>query len=401
MTPAAKNSGSGRLLIFDDDDAVAQTLGLIAARMRFDVRIVGRSEQFVRQLETWAPTHIALDLVMPRMDGVQVLRLLAELRCQAMIIITSGVDSRILDAAQRSAESFKLNIAGVLPKPFNQATLSALLSKQPAAVGRAAPTLARAPSALSEITEAMFRRALERRELELAYQPKVNCSTGRVAGFEALVRWRDPDAGLVMPDRFIPLAERSDLIDLLTKQVCDLALRWTAHSLSSSDLTISVNISPRNLKDPGLAEWLSELCQEIGFDPARVILELTETSAMEDVGTSLALLTRLRMKRFHLSIDDFGTGYSSMVQLVRLPFSEMKVDRSFVINAARSQESRTVIKSIVDLGHGLGLSLTAEGVEDEETLKFLKEIGCDLAQGYHMARPMPGDQALSYSNSRV
>lgn len=118
---------------------------------------------------------------------------------------------------------------------------------------------------------------------------------------------------------------------------------------------------------------------------------------MEDPVTSLDLLTRMRMKDFQLSIDDFGTGYSSMLQLVRLPFSEIKVDKSFVISAARSQESRTLIKSIVDLGHNLGLRATAEGVEDQQTMDYLKEIGCDLAQGYLVARPMPGDQALAWA----
>jgi EAL domain-containing protein (putative c-di-GMP-specific phosphodiesterase class I) len=336
---------------------------------------------------------------MPDMDGVEVLRLLAERHCRSMIIITSGVGSRILDAAQRSAEGFKLNLAGVLPKPFNSATLRELLGRQPSAP-EGPPTSVRAAVILGEITESEIRGALERRELELAYQPKINCETGRVAGFEALVRWRDPVAGLVMPDRFIPLAERSDLIDVLTKQVCELALQWMARAPIPPDRTMSVNISARSLKDTRLAGWLSDLCEKLGLDPARVILELTETSAMEDPAASLALLTRLRMKRFHLSIDDFGTGYSSMAQLVRLPFSEIKVDRSFVMNAARSRESRTVIKSIVDLGHGLDLSLTAEGVEDAETLKFLEDIGCDLAQGYYIARPMSGEQALSYYNSR-
>ena len=169
-----------------------------------------------------------------------------------------------------------------------------------------------------------------------------------------------------------------------------------AGSLESSDLTMSINISARNLKDTRLADRLSDLCGRLGVDTGRVILELTETCAMEDPVASLALLTRFRMKHFHLSIDDFGTGYSSMIQLVRLPFSEMKVDKSFVINATQSLESRTVIKSIVDLGHSLGLTVTAEGVEDAGAVKFLEDIGCDLAQGYYLGRPMPGDRIASW-----
>jgi len=134
--------------------------------------------------------------------------------------------------------------------------------------------------------------------------------------------------------------------------------------------------------------------------PERLIFELTETSAMEDPVASLSLLTRLRMKGFQLSLDDFGTGYSSMLQLVRLPFSEIKVDRSFVMTAARSQESRTVIRSVVDLGRSLGLKSTAEGVEDAQTLGYLNEVGCDLAQGYFIARPMPAEQAAAWAKLR-
>jgi EAL domain-containing protein (putative c-di-GMP-specific phosphodiesterase class I)/CheY-like chemotaxis protein len=396
---AAEAAAKGRLLIFDDDEAVGATLALRVSRMGMETRTVTHVEAFLHELESWAPTHIALDLIMPEMDGVQVIRLLAERRCQAMIIITSGIGSRILDAARRSAEAYDLNIVGVLPKPFNSATLRALLARRPV-TPRARPAAA-APAASGQITEADLRQGLQRRELELAYQPKIVCGTGQVAGIEALARWRRPTGEIVMPDRFIPIAEGGELIHELTDQVCDLALRWMAGSAAASDLTMSVNISGRNLKENGLADRLSSLCADLVLDPARVILELTETSAMEDPAASLALLTRFRMKGFQLSIDDFGTGYSSMAQLVRLPFSEMKVDKSFVIDAARSKESRTVIKSIVDLGHSLGLTVTAEGVEDMETLRFVEEVGCDLAQGHHIAPPMSGDQVAAWIASRA
>jgi EAL domain-containing protein (putative c-di-GMP-specific phosphodiesterase class I) len=152
--------------------------------------------------------------------------------------------------------------------------------------------------------------------------------------------------------------------------------------------------------DIHLADVLTSLCREYLVAPERVVLELTESSAMVDPILSLDLLTRLRVKGFQLSIDDFGTGYSSMVQLVRLPFSEIKVDRSFVMQAEQSQESRTVIKSIVDLGHSLGLVVTAEGVEDLSTLNYLNSLGCDLAQGYFIARPMAGEAARAWVEKR-
>jgi len=164
---------------------------------------------------------------------------------------------------------------------------------------------------------------------------------------------------------------------------------------------LSVNISARTLTDFQIVDRIAARCLETGIDPALVSLELTETSAMEDPVMSLDLLTRFRMKGFQLSLDDFGTGYSSMLQLVRLPFSEIKVDKSFVMTAMRSQESRTVVKSVVDLGHSLGLSVTAEGVEDVQTLDYLRSIGCDRAQGFFIGRPMNEDAVATWRAERI
>jgi EAL domain-containing protein (putative c-di-GMP-specific phosphodiesterase class I) len=234
----------------------------------------------------------------------------------------------------------------------------------------------------------------------LAYQPKIECRSGATAGFEALVRWKHPDRGIVMPDDFIPLAENAGLIDALTAQVFDQSLEWFSQSFPQSNPKLSLNISAKSLVDIQMADHLSALCHRFQIDTERIVLELTETSAMVDPILSLDLLTRLRMKGFQLSIDDFGTGFSSMVQLVRLPFSEIKVDKSFVMQAQNSSESRTVIKSIVELGHSLGLLVTAEGVEDLDTLNYLNTLGCDLAQGYFIARPMWGEAARNWVEQR-
>ncbi len=390
---------SDRLLILDDDLLVGQTLAYMAEDIGLDTRLTSTPDEFFTVLGRWAPTHIAVDLVMPNMDGVEVIRLLAERRCQAKIIISSGVGSRILDAARRSAAEHGLDIAGVLAKPFLQATVRRLLTTR----GRddaMRVVRKRGPELQFEVTEAGLRQALDGHELQLVYQPKIECKTGAVAGFEALVRWHHPVAGIIMPDQFIPQAENWHLIDALTRQVSDQALHWLSQSFPKSPLSISINISARTLVDFQLADFASDLCSQLMIDPGRVIFELTESSAMTDPVAALGLLTRVRMKGFHLSIDDFGTGYSSMVQLVRLPFSEIKVDKSFVMPAAQSQEARTVTKSIVDLGHSLGLLATAEGVEDASTLEFLNAIGCDLAQGYFIGRPMPANLVHDWLGNR-
>ncbi len=402
-----KGMDDRRLLILDDDPMTGKTIQQIAEFAGLEVCFTPDPNRFFALLHDWHPTHIALDLVMPTMDGMQVMARLAKLSCRAKIIITSGVGSRVLDAAGRSATEHGLDIAGVLAKPFSPPQLRAMLLGHGGAVS--SPLSAEAPAYPPEITLADLHQALNRQEFVLAYQPKVLCATGELAGVEALVRWAHPSYGLLPPGRFIPLAESCDLIDRLTDQVIDQALAWfeplcagaTQLSPTTRDrLMLAVNISARTLTNVALFERVQERCQGHRVHPTRLIFELTETSAMDDPVASLNLLTRLRMIGFHLSIDDFGTGFSSMLQLVRLPFSEIKVDKSFVMTAMTSSESRTVVKFIVDLGHSLGLRCTAEGVEDAKTLEYLTNIGCDLAQGYYIARPLTGDDFCLWLASR-
>jgi EAL domain-containing protein (putative c-di-GMP-specific phosphodiesterase class I)/FixJ family two-component response regulator len=390
---------NGRLLILDDDPAVGATIKSMAAIIGFEARVEVDPEIFFGLLDDWSPTHIALDLVMPEMDGVQVLVELANRRCDARIIITSGLSGRVLEAAGRSAHEHGLNIVGVLSKPFLAAALRDMLLAAPEKVSAKAALGARVParkknSDTFEISDDELKRALASHEMRVVYQPKVECATGCLAGLEALARWAHPRFGLIMPDQFIPFAEESGLIDALTDEVLDQALDLLCTQFPGRPacISMSINLSAKTLTDPAFVDRVTDRCSSRDIDPGRLIFELTETSAMEDPVTSLALLTRMRMKGFQLSIDDFGTGYSSMLQLVRMPFSEIKVDKSFVITMRQSRESRTVVKSIVDLGRSLGIKVAAEGVEDSDMLDYLKQIGCDLAQGYFIGRPMQGDQ---------
>jgi EAL domain-containing protein (putative c-di-GMP-specific phosphodiesterase class I)/ActR/RegA family two-component response regulator len=398
-----------RLLILDDDAHIGKMVQLIAESVGLTARFMTTTVEFFHAVDEWHPTHIAIDLVMPEMDGVEVLVKLADRNCRAKIIITSGVGTRVLDAAGRSANEHGLDIAGVLSKPFSPRTLRALLVGAPGTDDKrnSASLYTPAPSDSSHASESIareLRHALDRRELTLVFQPQIHCSTGAIAGFEALVRWSHPTRGTVMPGEFISCAETHGLIHELTDQVLDLALEWYAQRFAGSELTIAVNLSCRTTSripfldeaagtgsDFSLVDSITALCRKTGMKPECLILELTETSAMDNPVMTLDLLTRLRMKGLQLSIDDFGTGYSSMLQLVRLPFSEIKVDKSFVTTATRSTESRAVVESIIGLGHSLGLRMVAEGVEDAETMQYLRDVRCDRAQGYFIARPMPGE----------
>ncbi len=392
-----------KLLIIDDDDMIGQTMSYIARSIGIEAHATSQPDEFFEQVESWKPTHIALDLVMPDMDGVEVLVELAKRECSAGIIITSGVGPRVLDAARRSAGEHGLNIIGVLSKPFSPALLRQMLTTEVNAVDGSGFASTRGKGRDIEVGE--LAEAIENGEIELAYQPKVWCNSGLLAGFEALARWRSPQRGMVMPGQFIPVAESGDLIKRLTLEVMDLAMEWMSESLDDSQadeddwLSMSINISALTLDDPHFINHVTTQCKRFGIAPGRLIFELTETSAMQDPVTSLDLLTRLRMKGFQLSIDDFGTGYSSMLQLVRLPFSEIKIDRSFVMSASRSTESRAVIRSIIELGRSLGLRTTAEGVEDAETLEYLKELRCELAQGYFISKPLSGAEASSWAEN--
>jgi EAL domain-containing protein (putative c-di-GMP-specific phosphodiesterase class I) len=398
------------MLILEDDLHVGRVVKLTCESGGLESRLLTDPALFFRAVDEWKPTHIVLDLVMPDMDGVQVLTQLASRHCTAKIIIISGMGVRVLEAAQRAGSERGLKISGVLSKPFTGAALRKLLDATHNLLGHGTPAPAvagrRKGSTSSNPTKTELRRALDNQEFKLVYQPKIECATGRLAGFEALARWVRPDGNTIMPDRFIPQLERRDLIDALTEAVLDQALPWFSGYLaavpqghgaqsaaggSATNPTLSINFSAKTFTDDAFLDRVTARCLKLKIAPHRLIFELTERNSMDDPTESLSLMTRVRMKGFHLSIDDFGTGYSSLLQLVRLPFSEIKVDKSFVVSAHRSTESRTVVKSIVDLGRSLGLISAAEGVEDADTLEYLKEIGCDLAQGFFIARPMEGD----------
>jgi len=237
-----------------------------------------------------------------------------------------------------------------------------------------------------------LRRALAGSELFLHYQPKVSLSTGDVCGVEALLRWQHPERGLVPPDAFIPLAENTGLIGPLTAYVLDLALAQARRWLDAgAPLQVAVNLSARNLLDDELDRLVADLLDRHGV-PARLLtLEVTESAIMSEPVRAKAVLERLHALGVPLSIDDFGAGYTSLGQLKDLPVSELKVDRSFVLTMRSDGSNSTIVRSVVELGHNLGLTAVAEGVEDRETLEQLTGFACDVAQGYHLSRPLTAD----------
>ena len=245
-----------------------------------------------------------------------------------------------------------------------------------------------------------LRKAIDDATLSVAYQPMIDLSRETIVGVEALLRWTHPTQGPIGPDVFIPLAEHSGLIGRVTTYVLEAAAEQ-AHAWREAglDLTVSVNLSVRDLQRPGLAATVAGTLQAHDVPADRLRLEITEGSVMDQPDRALATLQELAAVGVGLSVDDFGTGYSSLAYLQRLPVNELKIDRSFVLGLAQSASDGEIVRSTVGLGHNLGLSIVAEGVEDESSLSFLREVGCDIAQGFFIAKPMPADSLTDWATT--
>lgn len=255
-------------------------------------------------------------------------------------------------------------------------------------------------SGLALIAE--LKQALKARQLILAYQPKISLKSGRVTDVEALVRWKHPQKGLIPPADFIPAAEHTGLISQITSYVLDVALvdaaRWRTAGL---DLSVCVNISARDLHEPGFASKVKSAVKRHGGTPSRLTLELTESVVMEKPEHSIGLLEEFSTMGIQVSVDDFGTGYSSLAYLKRLPINELKIDRAFVKNMIGSKDDALIVKSTIALAHELGLRVTAEGVEDALTFEELRRLDCDKAQGFRIAKPMAADALEKWATSRI
>lgn len=247
--------------------------------------------------------------------------------------------------------------------------------------------------------ENSLRRALERRELRVFYQPKVSLVTGRIVGVESLIRWEHPDRGMLVPGAFIGIAEETGLIVPIglwvLEQSCRQVLRWQAELPQIGALNVAVNLSGRQLSHPDLVADVAGVLESTGIDPKQVELEVTESVLMDDVEASSVTLSELRDLSVHLSVDDFGTGYSSLAYLRRFPVDKLKVDRSFVSGLGQDESDSAIVAAVINLAHTLGLEAVAEGVETADQLLGLRQLGCDLAQGFYMARPMPDEQLLN------
>jgi EAL domain-containing protein (putative c-di-GMP-specific phosphodiesterase class I)/DNA-binding NarL/FixJ family response regulator len=340
---------------------------------------------------------VLADLEMPHMDGVELIQHIATLPHPPALIIASSQQGALIGAVETMVQALGLPLLGAFCKPLSEEQLAeALMRYHPDT-----HPLIRSHGELTPVSAQELATAITERKLVPYYQPKFQLASGEAHSVEMLARWLRPGRGQVSPAQFIPLAETHALIHDLTLSLIEQALadasRWHAdgHALS-----IAINLSPLLLSQPHFLGDAIDLVDQFQVPPDKIIWEITESALVADIPTALGLLVRMRLKGFGLSIDDYGTGFSSMQQLSRIPFTELKVDRTFVHGASKRPRLQTILQSALDLAHKLNLRTVAEGIEETADLELLRQLGCESAQGYLLAKPMSADAMLTWLAQR-
>ncbi|WP_255991820.1 EAL domain-containing response regulator [Chitinolyticbacter albus] len=376
------------------DDSAVQRQHSVALCRELGLGCIYEAANGVEALETLAhlpfpPRVLVIDLEMPGMDGVELIQLLAQRNLHVPLIVASSRESALISSVETMVRALGMQVLAALQKPLNLPQLAAALQRY----GGPAATAAGPRRKEAEFGVAQLQAALEQDQIVAHYQPKVDVRTGVIKGVEALARWPLADGSMIPPDRFIPVAEQHGLIHALTMkiagQACGQIARWNKHGLR---LSVAINLSPVLLDSPDFVGEAAELLEHHALGSDQVVWEITESSLVANLGAALGILARLRLKGFGLSIDDYGTGFSSMQQLVRIPFTELKIDRSFVHGAADRHHLRVILQSALDMANRLSLVTVAEGVETIEDWRLLQDFGCTLGQGYLIAKAMSGDE---------
>jgi len=369
-----------RVLVIDDEEDICEILAEVAESRGFEAATLSDPSMVAAKLDTFKPDVIMLDLMMPGTDGVELLRLLVDRVKNAKICLMSGSDSRVLNSARRLGSAHGLDVVAAFEKPIDMALLRSTLDQIAGTTNKEADSVDVA-------------QALALGQLILYYQPVIEIATRRVKGVEALIRWAHPTRGILLPVDFLDDIVKEGLMPAMTEHVIATAINQAAKwHHAGENLTVSVNVTASSLLELSLPDRIANLCAQNEVPPELLILEVTETEAMRDVTRTMDVLLRMRIRNIGVSIDDFGTGHSSLRELQRMPFSEMKIDKSFVLDMASNRDNAVIVNSIVDLGHNLGLKTIAEGVEDVRIWRMLAERHCDFAQGFYMAKPMPAKE---------
>ncbi|TDP47059.1 EAL domain-containing response regulator [Zavarzinia compransoris] len=364
------------VLILDDDTDLSEVLRLRLERDGFAVETARSVPELESICGQGCPSAVVMDLNLGQQDGLQAAEFLATAAYGGPVFLISGSDDRVLTAARRHAEAQGLLLPAVFRKPFPLADLSAAIA---AAVG------AVRPAAADDLLA-----ALERGEIRPYFQPQIDLATGTVVGAEALARWVKLDGSVAAPRNFMPVVEAENLWRPLTDHMLAGTAEAIRHwqDLGAAPCKVSINLEAGIAVDPGFGPHAAALLDAAGIDRSLIRFEITEQTAMGDHATALRALTWMRIRGFDLAIDDFGTGFSSLAVLHAMPFSELKIDQSFVRRMTTDRDARIIVRAIVDLARNLDLVSVAEGVEDQATAAALRDLGCDRGQGFLFGGPV-------------
>ena len=384
----------GALLVVDDDQMQRMLIGEIARRIGFSVDEAESVDEAASLIERNLYTRIVLDLALGGHDGVEVMRHIAASGQSPAVIVISGFDERIRDAAIRFGQSLGLATAGELRKPIDIVGLREALLRD---VSPTVHSFANPTGNLTAITQADLRAAVAKGEILPYYQPKVGLATGRIIGVEALARWTSPRYGSVSPAVFVPLAEDWGLVDDLTHHMMAASIRdAAAWQKLHPGIGVAVNVAVSTLTDIAFPDRVEALLGAAGLDASCLTVEVTESIRLSDDVTIGDVLTRMRIKGIKLSLDDFGTGYSSLTSLLRMPFSELKIDRSFVMTSDFDAYAWKIVRATLSLAGEFGMTAVAEGIETLPVAAMLGDALCDVGQGYLYARPMSRASLLRF-----
>lgn len=380
-------------VVLEEDPDAAATLSLQLRTLGMDSRYCRHGQHLIGEVLARRPQLVVMALEFGQQDGISMLRRLAECGYPGQVLLLSGVERKIVRIAERLGQALGLEMLASLDKPMRLVELRDCL--EAIAPGQSSDAVSAAPLScrLEELDGAFARQ-----EITLHYQPQFELVSGRLSGVEALVRWAHPEAGLLVPGRFLPLLT-PDQNRHLTRRVLQLALedaaRWRKAGLC---LSLSVNVTPDDLMCPELLNLVSE--GRCASEEMPVVLEITETAAMEDELLGSEVAARLHLSGLEVSVDDFGVGFSSLARLQLLPISELKIDRSFVSRLLEDAQDAAIVEAVALLGRRLGIRVVAEGVEDLACLASLERYGCTHVQGFGLARPMPASDILALADAQ-
>jgi len=392
-----RNIQSLEVLVVDDDVFIIEQMRAVLARMGVKgISSANGGEKALQILHNNRKIDIVIcDLNMPGMNGIEFFAHLDDMHFPGGLILISSEESRLIEAAGMVKKSRNINVLGALNKPLSPQTLYNLLEKNKQHFSKTDKML------VEDVTLNEMHNAIHSQQLVMYYQPQIEMKTRKVVGVEAVVRWLRPKRGLLPPDLFIYLAEENNLIDDLTQEVFEQAMtqgvKW--HSMGY-DLNLSLNLSVDSIKRTDLQEWLISVAVKSGMSPEKVMLELKENRLSEKVLSKVELLRGLGMAGYHFSIDDFGAGTSNFENLKDIPFKELKIKRAYVSAAPQDEACQAIVESSIALAKIYKLNTVAKGVDTQEQWDLLEKLGCDVVQGYYIAKPMPAEKLSLWLKNR-